>query len=289
MRQSTRRLFALLTLLAMTAGLLSGCTGSGPETAEDPAGTQAPASTVTPARPNDEDLTPAEPEPVLTVAGTGYTGVFGPFFAQSEGDLDVVKLTQATLLSLDREGEAVLQGVTGQPAVVDGENVIYLTLADCEVTEDPMAGTIAYDFDIRKDAVFSDGKPLTADDVIFTLYVLCDPSYDGPWSLGDLPVLGLSAYRSGMSVCWPMILEDLFQGRDTGAAEYYTPKQASLFLAAWDEAGRRFARSVTDHICANYMDYSEAYIGFPPDEVREDPGLETEADMAYIASYRVSP
>ena len=275
MRQSMKRLFALLTMLALTAGLLSGCAGSGPDTAGEPADTREPASEETPGRPNDEGQTPVEPEPVLTVAGTGYTGVFGPFFAQSEGDLDVVRLTQATLLSLDREGEAVLEGVYGQPGTSDGEPVVYLTLADCVITEDPVAGTVAYDFELRKDAVFSDGKPLTADDVIFTLYVLCDPAYDGPWSLGDLPILGLSSYRGGMSVCWPMILEDLAQGRDTAAAEYYTAKQASAFLSAWEEAGRRFTRSVTDHIAANYMDYSEAYIGFVPDEVREDPGLET--------------
>ena len=44
---------------------------------------------------------------------------------------------------------------------------------------------------------FSDGTQMDIDDVIFSLYVPLDPTYDGIMTLYSLPIEGLEAYRSG--------------------------------------------------------------------------------------------
>ena len=44
---------------------------------------------------------------------------------------------------------------------------------------------------------FSDGTPVTADDVIFSYKVLADPAYDGPSTLTTLPVVGMEEYNKG--------------------------------------------------------------------------------------------
>ena len=41
---------------------------------------------------------------------------------------------------------------------------------------------------------FSDGEPVTADDIIFSIKVLCDPAYNGLSTVGSLPIQGLKEY-----------------------------------------------------------------------------------------------
>ena len=59
---------------------------------------------------------------------------------------------------------------------------------DWEITLGPDG--VAYTFHLRSDAVWHDGDPLTADDVVFTLNLLQDPSFPGP------PELGATVWRA---------------------------------------------------------------------------------------------
>ena len=43
---------------------------------------------------------------------------------------------------------------------------------------------------------FSDGVPVTADDVIFTYYTYLDPSYVGSTSLSSFDIVGLKDYQT---------------------------------------------------------------------------------------------
>ena len=52
-----------------------------------------------------------------------------------------------------------------------------------------------YNIKMRDDAVFSDGTPVTAGDVIFSIYVYADTDYDGYGTLNSTNIKGLQNYR----------------------------------------------------------------------------------------------
>lgn len=56
---------------------------------------------------------------------------------------------------------------------------------------------LTYTFHLHKDLKFSDGSPLTAEDVAFTLMIQYDKTYDGGSSLPSLNVKGGKAYKEG--------------------------------------------------------------------------------------------
>ncbi len=130
------------------------------------------------------------------VIGTGkFTGSFNPFTAETEADRQVVELTQAELVQPDRGGKAVYHGIDGEYREYLGEHYTYYGTSDLEVSYDEVRKETKYHITLRKDLVFSDREVLNADDVIFTLYALCDNSYTGnAFRLKNMPVKGLLNY-----------------------------------------------------------------------------------------------
>jgi len=51
-----------------------------------------------------------------------------------------------------------------------------------EITEGKHAGLMSYTFEIRKEAVWDDGTPITAKDVMFTLKAAYNPNYRSPYA-----------------------------------------------------------------------------------------------------------
>ena len=104
-------------------------------------------------------------------------------------------------------------------------------------------GTVSYDLKIRDDIVFSDGTPMTIDDVIFTFYVLCDPTYDGSATVYSQPILGLEEYRSGMSTLSSLIAN---AGEDNTDFTNWTEEQQTAFWDAVNDGGVAFAQAIVD-------------------------------------------
>ncbi len=163
---------AFLVLL-LSAQLLTGCTRE-----VTPAPTDAPKART------------------LVVGTQNFDGKFSPFFYTSAYENNVLGLVHQSLLQTDREGIMVLRGIDGETRPYNGTDYTYTGIADCVITENP-DGTVYYDFTLRKNVPFSDGTVMDMDDVIFSLYVPLDPSYDGIMTLYSLPILGLQAYREG--------------------------------------------------------------------------------------------
>lgn len=140
------------------------------------------------------------PEPqtrdTLVVGTLNFDGKFSPFFYTNGYEADVWGLVHLNLLDADREGAVVLQGIEGETRPYNGTEYTYRGIADCVITENPN-GSVYYDITLREGVRFSDGTPLTIDDVIFSLYVPLDPSYDGIMTLYSLPIEGLAEYREG--------------------------------------------------------------------------------------------
>ena len=132
----------------------------------------------------------------LVVGYSEFSGVFSSLFCKTAYDEDVASMTTIHLINSDRKGAIVDLGKTGVTRSYNGTNYTYYGPADLTITEND-DGTVYYDFTLREDIKFSDGEPLTADDVIFSMYALADPSYDGMLSFYSLPIKGMDAYRTG--------------------------------------------------------------------------------------------
>ena len=240
--KSSKKFLALLLALMMCVGVLAGC-GNTPAPAES----SAPAESAAPAEPaSDNSDTP------LVVGYSPFSSKFSPFFAETAYDQDVASMTAISLLTSDRTGAIIYNGIEGETINYNGTDYTYYGPADLVVTENA-DGTVYYDFTMREDLVFSDGEPVTIDDVIFSMYVLCDPTYDGASTLYAQPIEGMEEYRSGMDTRQNLILA---AGPDAYAEnEFYTEDQYNTFWAAFNAAGEKFAQEIIDYVVA--LGYAE--------------------------------
>lgn len=180
-------------------------------------------------------------------------GILHPLLAGQEGDLLLVELTQAMLLGCDRDGQPVLQGIEGESRPYGEQEYTYYGLADVSIS--PQSdGSVWYDFSLRKNVRFHDGEELNADDLIFTMYALCDSSYEGPFAFADLPIKGLGTYLFEGGMLWQRILFDGKAESAGGMTEegcYYTAEEAAAFWQLFDQAGEAFAREIVDYCAQN--------------------------------------
>ena len=242
MKRSTK-ILALLLAMAMCIGMLAGCGDNNANT--DPnAGQNTEQNNE---QNNQQPEQPANDTP-LVVGYAPFSSKFSPFFAATAYDQDVQAMTQVGLLTSDRTGAIILKGIEGETKNYNGTDYTYYGIADLEITENA-DGTVYYDFVLRDDVKFSDGHVLDVDDVIFSMYVLCDPTYDGSSTLYAQPILGLEEYRSGMESRMNLILATERAGYT--ATDYFTEDQYNTFWAAFDAAGEKFVQEIVDY-CAAY-------------------------------------
>lgn len=187
-----------------------------------------------------------EPEPVLTVEVSYVGNTCSPLFPDLSQDPIVAELLHGKLLETDREGSMLLHGLTGEARPYQGHSYEYDGLADCHITQEAN-GSAVLDIRLREGVLFSDGEAMDIDDVIFTMYILLDPTYDGSWSLSSLPIVGLKEYQAHMQPRLSLILSagpDAYQSNP-----YYSESQYHTFWDAFWSAGERFAQQIVDY-CA---------------------------------------
>lgn len=131
----------------------------------------------------------------LVVGNRPFNKKFNPFSAQSAEDERAVKLTQLSLITVDREGALVNKAIDGEVRRYNGENYTYQGAANVKVTYLEKKDETVYTIRLRDDLVFSNGEPLTVDDVIFSMYAFADTSYEGCETFGELAIKGLNRYR----------------------------------------------------------------------------------------------
>ena len=186
----------------------------------------------------------AEDAPSTLVYATSTFGQkFSPFFATTAYDQEVVDLTQGSLLAADRGGAIVEHGIEGETRTYNGTDYTYYGMGDVEVVQNE-DGTVDYNLTMRDDIVFSDGTPADIDDVIFGIYVECDPTYDGAATLYALPIEGMEEYRSGMESLASLLIS---AGRDNEDFTYWDADTQAAFWADIDQAGAAFAQEIVDY------------------------------------------
>ena len=223
---NTKKILSLLLALVMVVALLAGC-----------------GQTATPS--NEGEEAPAEAK-TLSVGYSPFNSKFSPFFSQTAYDQDAMAMTQLGLLASDRTGAIILKGIEGETINYNGTDYTYYGPADLTITENA-DGTVDYDFVLRDDLVFSDGEPLTVDDVIFSMYVLCDPTYDGSSTLYAQPIEGMEAYRCGMDTLLNLLYA---AGRDNADFTYWTEEQQTAFWGKYDAATTALAQEIVDYCVA---------------------------------------
>ena len=113
-------------------------------------------------------------------------GLFNPFFYTSAPDGTIVAMTQIGMLSSKL--------VDGEVEVAYGEDEA-VVVKDYEIVENKN-DTTTYTFVLKNGIQFSDGHPLTMEDVLFNYYVYLDPVYTGSNTLYSTDIIGLSEYRT---------------------------------------------------------------------------------------------
>ncbi|WP_054977820.1 peptide-binding protein [Paenibacillus sp. A3] len=143
---------ALATLMT-TALLLSACTSGGGGT---PATSEKPADGAAANSGKKEKVDGGEINTAYLLDPQGFIG----FWATTTVSSEVIDLVFSNLYDFNEKQEIVPDLAAGQP----------------EFSQDKKEMTIK----IRNDAKFSDGKPVTADDVVFTYNIPLNPDYKGP-------------------------------------------------------------------------------------------------------------
>lgn len=103
-------------------------------------------------------------------------GIFNPYFFVNGWDENVTNVIFSRLIDWDSHGNLVPGLAERWKVSPDGK---------------------VYTIKLRPDLTFSDGSPLTAEDVAFTLTVLYDPKYDGDTDITLANITGGADYKAG--------------------------------------------------------------------------------------------
>ena len=113
-------------------------------------------------------------------------GLFNPFYYTSANDGTIVSQTQISMIGA--------KYVNGKIEVAYGEDEAVVA-KDYAIVDNP-DGTVSYYFVLKNGIKYSDGHPLTMEDVLFNYYVYLDPVYTGSNTLYSTKILGLQEYRT---------------------------------------------------------------------------------------------
>ena len=187
-----KRTFWMMAVLVVGAVLLTACSSNnetntgagqgskGTSAAGGSNGGNSSAVTITePIQASDLSKLPAIAKnrtDTIIVGLVDPSGAFTPYFHQSGYDGNVSSLLYTPLVTVDKQGVPV--GATAEK---------------WEISDDQLT----YTFHIRPDSKFSDGSPLTAEDVAFTWTLINDKAYDGDSTLNSIGIKGAKAYKEG--------------------------------------------------------------------------------------------
>ncbi|NLB91777.1 MAG: hypothetical protein GX786_11240, partial [Clostridiales bacterium] len=254
MKKSTTKLFSLLLAMCMMLGIAGSAIAEGKETP--------------------------------LVFGTGhFNQKFSPFYSDSVYDSDVSGMIQLGLMVLDRMGETIYNGIEGETKNFNGNDYTYYGPADLKVEYDQEKDITTYTTKLRDDLKFSDGEPVTADDLIFTYYVYLDPGYVGSTTMNSYPIIGLDSYVTQV----PQELYDnftkVFDGIYEAKADHewaegdeWTKEQQESVWAAMEAEWKKDLQGIVDYVVTNYAEMAED-IGKTAEEVVADADLQAALTM----------
>jgi peptide/nickel transport system substrate-binding protein len=304
----SKKLFAVVSFLMIAVFVLSACAPTPAATPDAPAATDAPVATDVPAPTDAPEATEPPMEEVmfeeqpfgenlptaptidtpLVVAYQDFSQKFSPFFADTGYDQDVASMTQISVLTTDRTGGIIFNAIEGETVNFNGTDYLYKGPADIKVEYDEASDTTKYTARLRVGMKFSDGVPVTIDDLIFSYYTFLDPTYVGSTTLGSYDIIGLKDYQtqttSEVFDKYAGIADAIYAAgpdHEWSDADAWTQEQQEDFWTRFVSAWTTDVQSIVDYIMANYLDaYGEAIMGLTPDEISANDGLKVAFGMA---------
>ena len=259
-----KKILALVLALVMVLALCA-CGSSTPAPAESEAPTAEPEAPAV-----------EENNSTLVYATATFGQKFSPFFYTTAYDEEVVSNFTGGLLAADRGGAIIHHGIEGETVEYNGTDYTYYGMGDVEVVQND-DGSVDYNLTMRDDIVFSDGTPATIDDVIFGIYVMADPSYDGSSTVYALPIEGMADYYNSQQYLYNLLAE---AGRDNTDFSLWDEATQTAFWASIDAAGAKLAQEVVDSVVGSYnTDEYTGVIEATPDEIAADPALQVKFGM----------
>ena len=228
----------------------------------------------------------------LVVATSTLSQKFSPYFADTAYDQDVVSRTQIGMMTTDRVGGIIYNGIEGETVNYNGTDYTYYGTGDLSVEYDEATDITTYGYKMREDLKFSDGEPVTIDDVIFNYYVFLDPSYNGSTTLSSYDIVGLQAYRTQIpeanleatqTAAEAVKAAYLANGPEYTVAEgdAFTQEEFDTYAQGATDLWKEDVQGIVDYVYGAYAaDYAQDYIGYSAEEVGEDDGLKVALGMA---------
>ncbi len=158
----------------------------------------------------------------LVIMTEELDGLFNPFYSTTAPDGTIVSLTQIGMLGSDYVDGAVV------PAYGDDHAVV---VKDYDIVRNDANDTTEYTFVIKNGIQFSDGKPLTINDVMFNLYVYLDPVYTGSSTMYSTDIVGLRDYRTQTLSGGTDNTDDLISQQASDRAKNRINELINLFMA----------------------------------------------------------
>ncbi|MBT3670271.1 MAG: hypothetical protein HN547_08570, partial [Chloroflexi bacterium] len=181
----------------------------------------------------------------------------------------------------------IFNAIEGETVSYNGTDYLYKGPADVKVEYDETTDTTKYTAKLRVGMKFSDGMPVTIDDLIFSYYTFLDPTYAGSTTLSSYDILGLKDYQTQTT-------SDVFDKYNAMAAAIYeagsdhewsdadawTQEQQDDFWAKLTAEWTNDVAGIVAYVKANYMDaYAEAYTTYTPEQISGNEGMEVMLGM----------
>ena len=278
--ETTKKVLALLLALVMLFSLAACHTSEKTDTT----GAQGEQTTTEGNKPSTPDNSKSDYNNTtpLVVAYSNFSEKFSPYYSDTAYDADVVKMVSLSLMTTDRMGGIIFNGIEGETVNYNGTDYTYRGCADLDIDHDAVTNTTTYTAKIRDDLKFWDGTPVTAKDIMFTYYSYLDPAYVGSNSLASYDIIGLTNWRTQTSDAvynkYSAIAKELQNnGRGEGyvAGSSYTEEMYNDF---WNDIDYQWAFTVQciyDNVHSKYAvdDYAGMIGKETYEEIKANEGL----------------
>lgn len=175
-----RKSIALLSAVLSGLLLFSACAAKNqttPEVKKETGNVSKPITDlISAADPSKNPKVALDRKDTIVIGTTEPKGVFNPLWSTSAYDTYVNGIVFDSLNTLTGDGKPD-KWMADLPTITDGGK--------------------KYTFKMIKDAKFTDGKPVTMDDVAFTFTLMADATYTGPTDMNKLNLVGWKDYKEG--------------------------------------------------------------------------------------------